>query len=230
MPEASRDEVIGDVRQQNMPTAIEQFDSTIERSLSLINLGKHLHSECPKHTPDEEDKLTYEDMGRAAVVLAVSAMDAFFTRRFSELLVPYLKSRGPTKGLTELLASAGLDTEEALVLIGMERPYRRVRSLASAHLARYTTQRFSAIDSLFSAYGLGQLCLNAMKRAKRKNLLRSVEYLVERRHNIVHAGDHNQQGRLVPFDFDEMKRRIAHMELFVDSADAIISSLASRIK
>jgi hypothetical protein len=73
-------------------------------------------------------------MGRASIVLAVSAMDQFFTRRYCELLVPFLKKHGPTDGLVDMLGSAGFDVREALIAIRMKRPYRRIRTLIEAHL------------------------------------------------------------------------------------------------
>ena len=72
-----------------------------------------------------------KDIIRASVTLSVAALDAYMTDVFAECLVPYLKKYKPDQSLIELLYNAGLDTKEALGLLSMERPYRRIRTLVS---------------------------------------------------------------------------------------------------
>ena len=66
-------------------------------------------------TPNENEQLAFDtalsDMVRLATTLGVASMDTYFTARFAELLVPYIKSNGPTPGLVQILSDAGLDTE-----------------------------------------------------------------------------------------------------------------------
>ena len=38
-----------------------------------------------------------KDLVRASIALAVAAMDAYFTNKFTEVLIPYLKEKGPTQ-------------------------------------------------------------------------------------------------------------------------------------
>lgn len=154
---------------------------------------------------------------------AVAAMDAFFTRRFAELLVPFLKKNGANARLTTLLQAAGLDTHVALELAVMDRPYRRIRSLVQQHLSTYTTQRFHAIDELFLGLGVKDLSKHAQGLIKRKRLLRSVELLVERRHLIVHEGDIAQNGGLNVVDAAELSRRLADVRTYVIHADSLIN-------
>ena len=158
------------------------------------------------------------DLTRTSVVLAVASMDTYFTARFAEMLVSYLKKHGAKKSLVETLKNAGLDTTQALEMLQMERPYRRIRSLMDAYLERFTTQRIDVIDELFLCYGLKDLSVNSQKLAKRKNPIRRVEKIVERRHQIVHAGDLNSHNKLQDIDPDETKRQIGDLKLFVNSA------------
>jgi hypothetical protein len=116
-----------------MPDAKKQFNSTIERSARLIELYKRLHGRrlnsqgsIPKLNCNHDN---LSDLLRAALVLAVSGMDAYFTNKFADLLVPYIKKYNPSKNLVELLSNAGLDTEQALYLIQMSRPTRRLRTI-----------------------------------------------------------------------------------------------------
>lgn len=162
------------------------------------------------------------DMSRAAVVLAVAAMDAYFTDAFVERLVPFIKQTRPGESLVALLRDAGLDTAMALELLTMNRPYRRVRTLVDGHLERTTTQRLKAIDELFICYGLKNFCQNIQKLKNRQNLLASVEKIVERRHKIVHEGDLNAHRRLNAINPTQTKRRIVDVLTFVSGADELL--------
>lgn len=215
-----------------MPSkSLAQFHLVLKRAKDLRDLAEHLLSDEAKLDFDKTGKFHgFSDMGRAAIVLAVSAMDQYFTRRFCELLVPFLKTHGPTPGLIEILAEAGFDTKEALVAIGMIRPYRRIRTLVEAHLDGYTTQRFEIIDRLFLSIGLKALCMNVAQKTKRKKIQSSIERLVDRRHEIAHAGDVNSYGKLTPIDFPTLKKRFEHLDLFVTSADEIIEARLKPIK
>ena len=212
-----------------MSKALKLFESTLERSTNVFWLAQHWHDDCPVLKPSKEHKSVYEDMARAGVVLAVAAMDAYFTRRFTEVLVPFIKARGATDELVTLLQAAGLDTRQALELLAMDVPYRRIRTLVESHLDRYTTQRFAAVDRLFLCFGLKDLCAHAQKRAGRATLLRSVELLVERRHSIVHSGDHNKLGKVVPLDFRLFNTRLHHLNSIVRHADFIITTFAQKL-
>ncbi len=158
------------------------------------------------------------DLLRSTLVLAVAAMDSYFTARFAELLVPFLKKHGPTEGLVKLLAGAGLDTREALKMIEMDRPYRRIRTLMDSHFDRYTTQRAGVIDGLFLAYDIKNFSNNTQRLVHRTNLVRRIDLMVKRRHAIVHEGDLNAHGRLCEIDGDKVSRQISDLRLFVESA------------
>ena len=147
-------------------------------------------------------------------------MDNYFTRK----LVPFLKRKSPSKHLVKLLADAGLDTEEALIMMGMDRPYRRIRTLIRIHLTRYTTQHFEKIDELFACIGIKDLSKHAERKTGRKQLLASIRLLVKRRHEIAHEGDLNDHGSLQAIDAKRTVKRIRDLRLFVATADEIIES------
>lgn len=201
------------------------FDAVLLRADDLRSLGNYLAKE--KVIPKEQttrDFHGFEDMGRAAIVLAVSAMDQYFTRRFAELLVPFLKKEGATDALVAILSDSGFDTREALNAISMRRPYRRIRTLVEARFETYTTQKFVVIDELFLAIGLKDFTANCQKKTKRKTLLSSVSVLVDRRHKIAHGGDLNSHGKLRQLDFKDLKKRLKDLETFVSAAEAIIEN------
>jgi hypothetical protein len=213
-----------------MSKAFSLFDATTKRALDVFNLSAHWYFDCPNTKDADDNKPVYEDMARGGLVLAVAAMDEYFTRRFSELLIPYIKKKGSSKDLSVLLSEAGLDVAQALELVLMERPLRRVRAIVDAHLDRYTAQRFVAIDSLFRCIGLPSLSEDAQRLAGRKTLKRSIEILVERRHAIVHAGDYDKHGHLVTVDFRKFRNRIDDLRIFVAKADEIIAKVERSLK
>ena len=199
--------------------AANQFLKTTNRCIHLVDRYLDDMANPDKSRPHSSDLV------RAACVLAVAAMDAYFTMKFTEILVRYLKAKGPERTLVELLSKAGLDTREALTMLAMKRPYRRIRTLIERHLENVTTQRFNAIDELFTAYGLPELSKHVEARAERKTLCRSIEILVDRRHSIVHAGDYDSKGKLRSVDGRVILKRIVDVGIFVDNAESIINNL-----
>ena len=196
--------------------ALDRFDRIYLRSIHLVRV----YLEIIK--PEEQITPQAGDLIRAAIVFSVSAMDAYFTDRFCESLVPFVKKRGPTTGLVELLEAAGLDTEQALVMVSMRRPYSRIRSIVQGHLARHVTQRFDVIDKLFLGYGLKDFCKNVADTTGKKRLLKSVEKLVERRHQIVHNGDINEHNRIRPVANSVTFNRLTCLKEFVHASDSFL--------
>lgn len=124
--------------------------------------------------------------------------------------------------MIDLLYASGLDTKEALNLLTMERPYRRIRTLTESYYASYTTQKFDVIDKIFKPYSLTQITENAAKLSGRESIKKSVEKLVERRHQITHSGDYSSHGRIIEIDEDQIAKRIDHLELLVNNIDKIL--------
>lgn len=203
-----------------MPSnAHSKFLKTIKRCESLVEAYKQLQAIDQANGAEVP---TPKDIVRGAVVLAVAALDTYVTDAFSEKLVPYLQRYKPDDELIELLYGAGLDTKEALVLLGMDRPYRRIRTLIENYYGSYTTQKFEVIDQIFKPYRLVNITQNAAKKSGKVSVKTSVGKLVERRHQIAHAGDYNRHGRIKDIDEEQIAKRIRHLELLVTSMDEIL--------
>lgn len=194
----------------------------VRRGTAMIHLYEQFTAPPSVGSPPSGSDLRLTDLVRTGVVLSVSAMDTYYSRRFVELLVPFVKSKGVTDGLAELLEDAGLDTKQAVEMSMMKRPMRRLRSLLYRHLERKVTQRFGVVDDLFLAYGLKDLTGHAEALTGRKKLRASVELLIQRRHRIVHDGDLDSRGRLRPIRSQEMLRRIVDMCKLVDASEEIL--------
>jgi len=202
-----------------------KFIKTIRRCESLVDSYTRLQE------IDQQNGVnipTPKDIIRGAVVLAVAALDTYVTDVFSEKLVPYLKIHSvPSEELINLLHKAGLGTKEALVLLTMDRPYRRIRTLIENYYGSYTTQKFDIIDEIFGRYSLKNITENAARKSGKISIKKSVGTLVERRHQIAHAGDYNSHGRLVEIDETKIGKRIGDLERLVNCMDEII---CNRIK
>ena len=202
-----------------MPSkAYTKFKKTMARCEELVKAFEILLANN-QHNPDIPAP---RDIIRGAVVLSVSAFDAYVTDVFTEKLVSYLKKRKPDDCLIEFLETAGLDTREALNLISMERPYRRVRNLVQGYYSSFTTQRFDVVDKFFLNYRLKNITDCAQSKAGRTSLKTSVGKLIDRRHDIAHNGDYNSHGRIKSIDEKQIAKRMKDLELLVLNMDEIV--------
>lgn len=149
----------------------EIFLETHHRGLRMVEasvaLWKSLESSEIDPTIEQYNgKNVLSEMGRAGIVIGVSAFDDYFTRRFTESVIPIIKEGNASKPLIEFLGNCGLDVREALELLTMKRPFRRIRKLVVDNLENRTT------------------------------LKSSCEEIIKRRHAIVHQGDVNKHGTL----------------------------------
>ena len=166
----------------------------------------------------------YDDILRAAIVLSVASMDAYFTDRFRELIpvfVSRLKRKKPGKAMVSLLKKAGLDMREALHLLQMTGANKRIRELVEKFLKDYTAQSVGAINFLFECLGIPDFCRKAEAKKERKDLLKSIEELVKRRHQIVHDGDCNTHGELIPITMPTVFK-INNVLEFVTAANELL--------
>ncbi len=201
-----------------MSASYARFESVILRSHNLVSLSDTFN----EYLTTVDPSLGFSDLLRAAVVLSVAAMDAYFTDIFAERLVPFLRSKGPTQGLIELLGAAGLDTKVALELLSMDRPYRRIRTLVETKLAIQVTQRIDAINELFAAYGIPDLCGHAERKLGRSQLCKRVELLVKRRHEIAHDGDLNAHGKLQDLGSAWVRNKVRDVQQLIAASDEIL--------
>ncbi|MFT4175359.1 MAG: hypothetical protein QM627_01775 [Luteolibacter sp.] len=217
-----------------MASALDTFKSTFARARLQIKSSTHVLKII--NTLNEEEgqpKIAYNDstevsdIARFGIILGVAAMDDYFTRKFAEVLVPCIKTRGVNKKMAEMLENSGLDLAGALGLLAMDRPYRRIRKHAQDFYETYSTQSMPKIDGLFSTLGIANLSQHAERRAKKKKLISSIEAFVKKRHEIAHAGDLIRYGKLQKVDLAFMKR-LDHIEIFVHSCDTHINNFMNQ--
>jgi hypothetical protein len=202
--------------------SITKFQNTITRSKGLLAIYSATISK-----PEFAGHNT-TDLIRSALVLAVSGLDNYFTSRFSESLVPFLKKNKPQKNLVDILEKSGLDTIQTLEMLTMDRPYRRIRKLIDQYLSEYTTQKFEVIDKLFIVYAIPNLSIDAQGLSKKKRLLSSINKAIKRRHAIAHAADYNEHDNLSNIDINVVTKWIDDIKLFVEKCEDIISKVLDK--
>ena len=199
--------------------AVKKFIKCHNRSVSMIKR----HWEIWKENDDEWDE-SDDDLFRAGIVLSVAAMDAYFTDRFCEALIPYMNKNEINKGLKELLGKSGLTLAKSIEMFDNKRPKRVMSNMVRRHLSTFVTQNFKSVDTLYKCIGFEKpVTLSAQTKSNRKHLLRSIEKLVERRHKIVHAGDYNQHGNLNAIEYQRMFRKILQIRVLVANFEKILA-------
>ena len=161
-----------------------------------------------------------------SVVTAIAAFDKYYTDRFCEALLPFLRKSGPTKDLATMLEKAGLNIYSTLELVKMKRPHSRIRSLLANYLRTYVTQSEKKIDDLFKCYGLKNFLENSEKLSKIPNLRKRIFELVKLRHLVVHEGDVDKNGNIKHVNTKECKRiakSIVEIKYLVDASESILN-------
>ena len=195
----------------------QKFTKTLGRSVKLGNLYLSQHD---KNIPANGDLV------RSGIVLSVASMETYFKDKFADLIVPAMK-KVPVddplgKALKQLLQSAGLDLRQCVSLLMMPRPYRRIRTLVTSYLGKKPTQSLKAIDDLYLCFKFKNFCAIIEGRLGRKDLLKRIKRLVERRHRIVHDGDYNKHQKLCPVDAREV-RYMSDLHAFVKGAEEFLN-------
>lgn len=182
---------------------------------------------------------------RFGCVLAVAAMDDYFTQKFVDMLVNFIKQKGLSKDLEAIFDEAKFTLNDAFELIKQMQakkgswPWRKVRTRIDAHISRRTTQKFDIINELFAAYGHPKLIENASKMMGKHKILAGtglkkpykyrVAELVKRRHEIVHFGDLNDNNKLPELPKQQHKNRkwfqnrIMAVEKLVECCEEILN-------
>jgi hypothetical protein len=174
---------------------------------------------------DAEWDEAHDDLFRAGIVLSVAAMDSYYTDRFCEAFIPYIKKNGLNKDMEELICKAGFNTESAISMFDNKRPKRVLSNMMKRHLSNFVTQNFKSIDSLYKCLGFNpSFTKSAQGISRRKNLLSSLIKLIERRHKIVHGGDYNHHGNLNPIHYSRVLRKIIELRKLVESSDALLEN------
>lgn len=203
--------------------AKNRFDATIERCYDLVD-DFEAGSGAKKNA----------DLLRAAVVLAVAALDKYCKDRFMESFGAYYDRTFRNRGLDgkhmAYLKKVGITTEDMLKIY-MENadrsamhPARWIGEKLQAHLYKETFQSGKAISELFQFYGLEDIITHAVEKGgNKRDIWKKVEMLVARRHQITHAADY-ESDTLAKLDKKTVEEWLGALVEFVGCVHAIVGN------
>ena len=210
---------------QSISNAGQRFLKIYERCIGLNELSIEIREKAEKNIFEIPSNAILSDLTRSSIVLAVAGFDDYFTSRFTENIVPYIRRRGVTKGLEDMLARSGFSYAEAIDMATMKRPMSRLKSIIQDGLENYVTQKIETIDALFLSIGVENLCQRVQEHAGRKTMIRRVEILIEKRHEIVHKGHLDKRGRIKNISARDTRGRIDDLYLFIWNTDVLLNKI-----
>ncbi len=203
-------------------SAHTSFKQTIGRAQRLINLHHGLN---PRGQPRKE----YADILRSAVVIAVSAMDAYLHEKIPEKiakLVRFKKGKALPGKLVETI-KANIPHDRLIEIFFEERPLTHIVSVVRKSMEDRTYQNAGKIEDVLRMLGLDDLWFLIAKelRISKDEAKIFIQPFVERRHLIVHRGDlgtRKTKHKLKPMTRPYAQLCINRIEKFVEVIDALI--------
>lgn len=201
-----------------------KFDNVIQRARGLCGLHERIETGgLPSPSPAG---LVVDDLLRSALVLGVSAMDAYYRDKFLERLTPYVEKHGDTKLFGQTLEKAGVSLTDVLELLGNPRPRRSLRNKIATWLMSKPMHDLEQVDALIAGFGISNLTENAAKKDGAKTLRNKVKTAVKRRHEMAHYGDYySGKGSLKSISRDETYKNLDWIQRLVNRSDEIINSV-----
>ena len=203
-------------------TAKQRFDGMMSRCEKLVE-----HSRSPQLTLEVR-----EDILRAVVVYAVSALDSYASDRFMENFTQQIKGRKLSYKELSLLEDAKVSVQMVLELLCSKnaRPFAVIRNQVAKHFATRSRQSFSSINELYGYFGIKNIADHAIRFAKRETLMVKINGMLKRRHRIVHEGDYDGKHRLARITEKEVLKWVKATKLFVESMESILQECLERRK
>jgi hypothetical protein len=203
-----------------------KFGAVILRAKGLCALHRQLSSQ--RIPGGSIADLDLDDLLRSALVLAVSAMDAYYRDKFLERLIPYIKTKPTVKPLEDALSKAGATMADVLGLLGNKRPRRTLRNKIAKWLLEKPMHDMDQIDALIRGFGIKNLTENSAKKGGAPTLRKKVVVAVKRRHAIVHYSDYySVKNKPKDIDHDWTAKQVDLIVRLVEQSDAIIDSATS---
>ena len=204
---------------------METFGSTLERCNALFEIfeGK-----------DGVAGTRNDDCLRAAVVLAVAALDKFCKDKFLEHFKGYYLEHGNGMALPndcraylrrnkiseKFMLKAYQKHESSDSTSAVDEISEKLKEV----LYRSTFQREDSITELFQCYGLKKIIDRAVGKIGRDDVRSMVERLILRRHRIAHSADCGTESSVRPISPEEVRDWLVALQEFVESINSIVSN------
>jgi len=199
--------------------AINAFSATLQRAETLLTF----HSATRGRPPKER-----EDILRAAVMLAVAAVDSYFHDKILERLTPFLltrRGRSIPGGLIKLLENSG-GVGKLLEILYADRPHRRIHTIVTRAQADLTFQKPDKIEAALKILAISDFWYRVARkmgrRTSREGVRRKLGQYASRRDKIAHEADRTTGGELAPIRKPYVAGCISFIRRFIHAADHVI--------
>ncbi len=208
--------------------AIQAFDATIKRARAVLQAHERLRGPGRGKRPR-----SHADVLRAAVVITVSAMDAYFHDKILENVRRVVRKTAPNfpQQLVKLLAEdskAEQIVSKFLKISMASRPLAHIRTEVRKSLSERAFQDPGKIDWGMKIIGVNNFWRDAARKAEltEKQLKDSVQKYVRRRNEIVHQGDlgtsKKRKHRVQGINREYVVGCVDEIERFVHNAESTI--------
>lgn len=205
--------------------AYNAFEKTNERAKKLVELHKELN---PRGQPKKE----YADILRSAVVLSISAMDAYFHEVIAEKIAKFVRAKKgkqlPGK-LVEIIKKE-VNHERLIEIMFKERPLSHIANIVRKSIADRTYQDAGKIEDILKIVGVDDLWFQVGKKLKtsKEKAKTFIHLYVHRRHDIVHRGDFGatkrSKNKLKSITRQYANNCVTHVEKFVKAINDVIET------
>jgi RiboL-PSP-HEPN len=200
--------------------AITAFSSTHERAGTLLKL----HSSGTAGRPKKEK----EDILRAAVMLAVAAVDSYFHDKILERLTPLLQARKGKNLPGDLikLLEKNCGVEKLLGVLYEERPHRHIHTIVKQAQADLTFQKPDKIENALKLIGISDFWYKVAVKmghgTSKESLKRKLGQYAARRDKIAHEADRAPGSTLNKISRPYVKECLNFVDRFIKGADTMI--------
>ncbi len=200
-------------------THIAVFRLNVKRSLDLIDTHSQLHNKQGK------PKTVVSDIMRAAVVMVVSAVDAYLHGLLSDYVERSAQLTPPPGALLELVKEWRLDAKDTLPYLLNKKGPAEFRQRVVEHFADRTLQDPSKVElvgRVLGVEGLWEQIANGLGKSEDR-ARKDFAAVVKRRHQIAHEADLDPAGKTAT-----KKRRLTRQE--ADAAVDEINKVAEQLQ
>jgi hypothetical protein len=166
----------------------EIFTNSLQRAKNLVDIDT---GKDGKKLPIP--KCNLEDAYRAAIVLSISALDAYIRTFVLERIKILLSNKSlPTK-LKEYIKKVLFDKDTLHTIVFETTFYEKIEEEFSKDFQKQSFQGHRNIESYMAIAGYDDIFRQISKKADRShdNLRSDIEKYTSRRHEIAHCGDHD---------------------------------------
>ena len=166
------------------------------------------------------------DLLRASLVMAVSAMDAYFHAKILRYVVPHSRRAEPS----ERLLNERIQVRDFIAARRKKRPNAALRAAVERNLSYQSLQRTERIADALQLIGIAKFWEDVATRLKRtkEDLCDELCGIVRRRNQIAHEGDLSQgkktrnRDRSISTQF--VQRSMALLKAVVEEAETVINA------